>query len=252
MALIVFVLIPLIGAAVVKGMVLASGVAFAIIAFSVISNTLTEDDDAGGKVLDMADGVVKLPDLTLKGDVSLEETLSRRRSRRSYKEGALTLSQVGQLLWAAQGKTTDWGGRTAPSAGATYPLEVYLVAGAVEGLDAGIYRYVPDGHELELMSKGDIREELARHCLGQSMVSEAPIDIVLSAVYERTTGRYGQRGVMYVHMEAGHAGQDIYLQSEALGLGTVAVGAFSPKDVAALLGLPGDMEPLYIFPVGKV
>ena len=193
-----------------------------------------------------------LPKPNQKGVMSVEEALTKRRSVREYKPGPLTLGELSQLLWSAQGLTAGWGGRTAPSAGGTYPLETYAVVGEVEGLEAGVYRYVPQGHRLTKVLSGDVRSSLAEAALGQSMIADAPVTIVIAADYNRTTGRYGNRGVMYVHMEAGHAGENIYLQAEALGLGTVAVGAFNPDDVGRILHLPQEEEAIYMFPVGRV
>lgn len=187
----------------------------------------------------------------LASDVSVEEALAARRSIREYQSSPLLLSEVGQLLWAAQGITDASGFRTAPSAGATYPLELFLVAGAVEGLDSGIYRYAPQGHELVPISLGDKRAELATAALGQASVRQAPAGLVFAAVYERTSRRYGERAPRYVHMEAGHAAQNVYLQAEALGLGTVVIGAFSDADVQRIVGMRPDEEPLYIMPVGR-
>jgi len=192
---------------------------------------------------------VKLPEPKYSSKVSVEEALKNRRSRRSYKNEPLTLEQVSQLLWAAQGKTIEWGGRTAPSAGATYPLNTYLVVGNVTGLSAGVYKYEPDDHSIEMIKNKDVRKDLADAALGQSFIYKAPIDIVLAAVYRRTTGRYGERGVRYVHMEIGHVGENVHLQCETMGLGTVMVGAFDDEQVKKVLGI--DAEPLYIMPVGK-
>lgn len=192
---------------------------------------------------------VKLPQPRPSGEMSLEEALAARRSVRSYQDEALSLTELSQLLWAAQGITAHWGGRTAPSAGATYPLEVYAVVGEVTGLEAGVFHYRPDGHLLVRRKAEDLRGELASAALGQGWVREAPVSLVIAARYERTTGRYGERGVRYVHIEVGHVGQNIYLQAEALGLGTVIVGAFDDQDVKTLLGI--EEEPLAIMPVGR-
>ena len=193
--------------------------------------------------------IVELPEPRYKSEISVEEALAKRRSIRNYKNEPLTLEEVSQLLWAAQGITdTLKGFRTAPSAGATYPFEVYVVVGNVKGLEPGIYHYNPFTHTLELIKKGDYREKLQKAAFNQEWVGNAAIDIVLVAFYERTTKRYGERGYRYVHMEAGHIGQNIYLQAVALGLGTVAVGAFYDNEVARILETSGN--PLYIFPVG--
>jgi SagB-type dehydrogenase family enzyme len=192
---------------------------------------------------------VKLPAPRLKSTFSVEEAIQKRRSVRNYKDEALTLEQVSQLLWSAQGKTSERGGRAIPSAGATYPLEIYLVAGNVKGLDSGIYHYLWESHELAKLSGRDKRKELATAAWDQEYIQNAPIDIVITAVYERTTGRYGERGIRYVHNEVGHCGQNISLQAEALGLGTVVIGAFQDTMVKKALGIKE--EPIYIMPAGK-
>jgi SagB-type dehydrogenase family enzyme len=142
--------------------------------------------------------------------------------------------------------------RTAPSAGALYPLEVYLVVGQVEQLPAGIYKYRPQGHELVQISIGDKRHSLAAAALGQGCVERGVVDIVLAAVYQRTARKYGERAARYVHQETGHAAQNIYLQAVSLGLGTVAVGAFDDAEVRKILLMETDEYPLCIMPVGRV
>ena len=187
----------------------------------------------------------------LRGALALEEALAARRSVRDYAPGPLTLAEVGQLLWAAQGVTSPEGFRTAPSAGALYPLELYLVVGEVEGLAPGVYHYEPESHALTRIIAGDLRRVLEMAALGQDYVRTAAVDLVLTGVYQRTARRYGERAQRYVHMEAGHAGQNVYLQAEALGLGTVAIGAFNDEEVQRLLSLPAEEAPLYIMPVGR-
>jgi SagB-type dehydrogenase family enzyme len=187
-----------------------------------------------------------LPKPQLAGRMSLEESLAKRRSVRAYSPRRLTAAEVSQILWAAQGTTESRRGfRTAPSAGATFPLETYAVT------PDGVFRYVPARHALEEVRRGDIRADLGRAALGQTCVQSAPLIVAFAAVPERTTQRYGARGTMYIHMEAGHAAQNVHLQAVALGLGSVAVGAFSDDDVAAALGLPQGQVPLYLVPVGE-
>jgi SagB-type dehydrogenase family enzyme len=135
---------------------------------------------------------------------------------REYPDAAIELPEIGQLLWAAQGITHPQGYRTAPSAGACYPLELYLVAGAVQGLESGVYRYEPRGHRLVKAGSGDQRKDLARAALSQAWVQEAAAVVVFAAVYERTTQKYGKRGIRYVHMEVGHAAENLFLQADAL------------------------------------
>ena len=144
------------------------------------------------------------------------------------------------------------GFRAAPSAGALYPLEVYVVIGkgGVVGLEPGIYHYNPHTHALELIKEGDYRDELCAACLGQPWVGKAPVSIVITAIYERTMVKYGKRGIRYVHIEVGHVGQNVYLQAVALGLGTVAVGAFYDEEVRKVLGVSENEHPLYVMPVG--
>jgi SagB-type dehydrogenase family enzyme len=195
--------------------------------------------------------VIRLPEPRRQSNVSVESALQKRRSVREYRDEPLTLSDLSQLLWAAQGFTGPGGARTVPSAGALYPLEVYLVAGRVNDLASGIYRYRPQHHELVRVAEGDKRASLAAAALDQDCVRNGAVTLVLAAVYERVTKKYGQRGVMYAHMEAGHASQNVYLQAVALNLGTVAVGAFEDEPVKKLLTLPADEQPLYLLPVGR-
>jgi SagB-type dehydrogenase family enzyme len=194
---------------------------------------------------------IRLPPPRDSGDMSVETALQKRRSVRDYKDSPLALADVSQLLWAAQGITSERGYRTAPSAGALYPLEVYLVAGQVNDLPAGVYKYQPRGHKLMKIAGDDQRSALAAAALGQQPVREGAVDIVLAAVYERTTVKYGRRGVQYVHMEVGHAAQNVYLQAESLALGTVFIGAFDDEKVKGLLKMPDAERPLGIMPVGK-
>ena len=195
--------------------------------------------------------VINLPEPQYDSDVSIEQSLLERRSIRSYTDEPLTLQEISQLLWAAQGLTDPRGFRTAPSAGGLYPLELHLVAGDVEDLTSGVYRYEPDGHQLVKTKDGDRRAELASAALEQSWVKEGAVAFVFTAVYERTTGKYGERGIRYVHMEVGHAAQNLCLQATAMGLGGLTVGAFHDEQLAKLLNLPADEQPLYIIPVGR-
>ena len=199
---------------------------------------------------------IKLPQPSYKSETSIEEALKLRRSIREYEDRPLTIKHISQLFWAAQGvtKPDPWlragGFKTAPSAGATYPLEVYMVVkeGGVEGLEPGIYHYLPKTHEIELIKKGDYSRELMRAALDQEWVGAAAVNMVITAVYERTTKRYGDRGIRYVHMEVGHVGENVYLQCVSLGLGCVVIGAFYDDRVKEILGV--DEAPLYIIPIG--
>ncbi|MGB9593146.1 MAG: SagB/ThcOx family dehydrogenase [Anaerolineae bacterium] len=196
-------------------------------------------------------GRMTLPTPQYDSATSVEEALLKRRSIRDYKDAPLTLAELGQLLWAAQGITDLAGFRTAPSAGALYPMEVYAVVGNVTGLAAGVYKYRPAAHALERISGGNRLAELSKAALGQAAVRDAAVVLVLAAVYERTTQKYGERGVRYVHMEAGHVSQNVYLQAVSLGLGTVTIGAFYDEDVKKVVGLAGNEETLYLMPVGR-
>ncbi|UCC91996.1 MAG: SagB/ThcOx family dehydrogenase [Candidatus Aenigmatarchaeota archaeon] len=189
---------------------------------------------------------IKLPEPDYQG-IAVEEAIKSRRSRRSYSNESLSLGELSQLLWAAQGITSGYK-RAAPSAGATYPLEIYVVAGDVEGLEPGVYHYIPSDHSIKMVSSGDKRSDLARSAMDQVWIQNAPAGLVFTAVYERTTGKYGERGIMYVHIEAGHAAQNVYLQSESLNLASVFVGAFSDDMVKQVLGIKN--EPLGIMPIG--
>jgi SagB-type dehydrogenase family enzyme len=212
----------------------------------------TEVTTTSGKETDqVVTKTIKLPEPELDGEVSLEQSLLGRRSIRSYSGQPLTLVEVSQLMWAAQGITNEAGFRTAPSAGATYPLELYVVAGDVEDLEAGVYRYIPERHELGLLTGGDVRSDLCDAVLSQSWVKDGAISIVVTAIYERTTEKYGERGIRYVHIEVGHATQNLCLQATALGLGLVTVGAFEDEKVSEVLNLPEDEKPLYVIPVGR-
>jgi SagB-type dehydrogenase family enzyme len=208
-----------------------------------------------GAPSDEADGErVSLPAPDRDGSTSVEAAIATRRSRRAFDDAPLSLATLSQLLWATQGVTDpDDGHRAAPSAGATYPLEVTVAVGdgGVTGLDAGVYRYHPDPHELSQTLATDVRTDLQAATHDQPWVATAPVVVVLSAESDRTTQRYGDRGSRrYVPMEAGHAGQNLYLQAEALGLATVAVGAFVDEAVADAVATPESWEPLYMFPVG--
>jgi SagB-type dehydrogenase family enzyme len=194
---------------------------------------------------------IALPDVVISGEQSLPQLLRQRRSVRDYQDLPLGLAEIGQLLWAAQGITHPQGLRTAPSAGALYPLELYVVAGRVANLASGVYHYDPGQHQLTMTISGDRRKTLARAALGQTWINDAAAVVVFSAVYKRTTRKYGERGERYVHIEVGHAAENLLLQAEALGLGTVVVGAFDDEALARLLNLPADAEPVIVIPVGK-
>ncbi|UCF70095.1 MAG: SagB/ThcOx family dehydrogenase [candidate division WOR-3 bacterium] len=181
------------------------------------------------------------PDFT---DASIEGCIQKRRSVRGYRDKELTLGQMSNILWAAQGITEQTRGfRAVPSAGATYPLEIFVAK------KDGLYRYLPGSHTLKREAGKDLRKDIARAALGQGFISEAGMVVLITAVFERTALRYGDRAVRYVHIEAGHCAQNIHLEAVALGLGSVPVGAFRDGELIKLLQLKQE-EPLYIIPVG--
>ncbi len=198
-----------------------------------------------------AAAAITLPEVRRQGPTSVERALADRRSRRRYADEPLPLSEAAQLLWAAQGVTHAKGLRTAPSAGALYPLEVYLVAGMVTGLEPGLYRYEPEGHRLTPRLEGDLRAALSQKALEQSWVADAPALLVITAVVRRSARKYGRRAERYALIEAGHAAQNVYLQAEALGLATVIVGAFQDAPLARVLELPRGEQPIGLMPVGR-
>ncbi len=215
----------------------AVGLAFGILVMSTVGAVAAES--------------LTLPRPALDGDVSVEAAIARRRSVRDFAPSPLASSDVGQILWAAQGITGHGLRRAAPSAGALYPLEAYLVAGSVEGLAPGVYRYDPRGHQLTLVRDGDVRAHLAAVALGQSWVARAPAVLVLAAIHERSERKYGVRGRRYVSIEVGHAAQNVYLQATADGLATVIVGAFPDQAVQRALGLPPEHAPMALMPIGE-
>ncbi len=199
-----------------------------------------------------SDRLIKLPDPKLKSLVSVEEALQSRRSTRRFRDEQLDLTIVSQILWSAQGITSnEQGYRTAPSAGASYPLETYIVANNIDGLQSGLYQYIPDSHQVREVFNGNLSAELANAALRQTSVRDGALVVIIAAVYDRITGRYGERGIKYTHMEVGHVGQNIHLQAESLGLGTVVIGAFNDDQVKEVLRFPENVIPLYIMPIGK-
>ena len=189
--------------------------------------------------------IIQLPDPELQGTLSLEAALARRRSVREFSDEPLTLAEVGQLLWAAQGITHPEGYRTAPSAGALYPLEIYAAT------PDGLFHYEPPEHRLATLGRQDARPALYEAAHRQEAVLQAPLVIVMAAAYSRTAAKYGeQRGPRYVHLDVGHAAQNVLLQAVALDLGAAPVGAFEDAEVVEALGLPADQQPVYLIPVG--
>ena len=195
--------------------------------------------------------MILLPQPTHDSDTSVEKALQSRRSCRQYQDAPLTLTEISQLLWAAQGITHPQGYRSAPSAGALYPLEVYLIVGNIEELPAGVYKYLPEEHALVNTAEGDMRKNLSEAALGQEALREGAVIILIAAVYERTLGKYGDRAPRYVHMEVGCAAQNVYLQAVSLELGTVFIGAFYDEEVKRIAQLEKEEQPLCLMPVGK-
>ena len=195
--------------------------------------------------------IINLPEPRLESDFSVEQAIHNRRSVREFSDKPLSLAEVSQLLWSAQGTTDDEGLRTAPSAGALYPLVLYFVAGNVTGLTPGIYQYSPDGHKLLRITEGDSRKELARAALQQLWVKDSAVLLIFSAIEKKTSWKYGQRGTRYIHIEVGHSAQNVFLQAQSLGLGAAVVGAFDDSRIEKILNLAAGEQVLYLMPVGR-
>lgn len=200
----------------------------------------------------LMDGNLELPGPAEASGVPVERALARRRSVRAFADASLTLGQLSQLLWAAQGVSEAEGNRTAPSAGALYPLELYMLVGDVTGLAKGVYKYRTEAHKLTRTGGGDLRAEAARAALGQAWIVDSRAVMVIAAVFGRTRAKYGERSERYVHMEAGHAAQNVYLQATALDLGTTVVGAFDDDRIHALVGMEHDEAPVALLPLGAL
>jgi len=203
--------------------------------------------------LNTAEASISLPKPSFGGKVSVEKAIKGRRTVRDFKEKGLSLMHLSQLLWAGQGITDSLEKkRAAPSAGALYPLDIYILIGesSVEKIEAGIYRYLPNEHSLLPIATGDRRRDMALASLSQMWMSRAPAMLIITSEYQRIKGKYGERGIRYALMEVGHVGQNLFLQAEALGLGTGIVGAFDDSQVSKIASLPTQHEPLLIIPVG--
>ncbi|MBI4963904.1 MAG: SagB/ThcOx family dehydrogenase [Desulfomonile tiedjei] len=205
-----------------------------------------------------ADNDIKLPKPSLSGKLSVEAAMAAKKSVRNFSGAPLTEAQVSQLLWAANGDlphdaVTGATTKVIPSAGGLYPLEVYLVTGkdSVGQIPAGVYRYNPGNNSLQTVTAGDNRAPLAHAALGQTWLAKAPALIVIGAVFQRTTSKYGNRGINYIFMEAGSASQNLYLEAESLGLHAGSVGAFQEANVSGALKLPPNVNPLFIMAFGK-
>lgn len=195
----------------------------------------------------VATGVsIKLPPPILDGTLSVEKALSERRSVRAYKPEALSLAEVSQILWAAQGVTDPAKGfRTAPSPRGMFLIEVYLIAENVTGLPAGFYRYQPKGHELIKVAEGDKKGDLFK-AAAQPAIKSAPALLIIAGAQERSTANPS-----WIYLEAGHAAENVYLEAAALKLGTVSIAGFKPEDVKRALILPEKEQPIYIMPFGR-
>lgn len=241
---------------------------FIFSAAAVFLLSVVVDGSAGRKASQASQtDLIQLPNPRYDGGTSVEKALNSRRSVRSYADEPLSLSDISQILWAAQGitKRTDtppskwnpkyeWQGgyRTAPSAGALYAMEVYVLAGKVNGLSNGVYKYIPKTHSLKRVFSEDKRTEIYKVALQQSSIKDAAAVLIMAGVYERTSYKYGARAERYVHMEAGFVGENVCLQAVALGIGTVMIGAFQDEGVKTVLALPNDEFPLAIMPLGKI
>lgn len=188
---------------------------------------------------------INLPPPKTNGAISIEEAIAKRRSERSFYPNNLSLEQISQLLWAGQGITEKtWGFRTVPSAGALYPLTLYIVK------SDGIFQYFPDSHKLGKISGEDRRPSLVRASLGQNYIGEAPLVIVIAGNFRITEAKYGQRAYRYINMEVGHAAENILLQAVAMGMAGIPIGTFWDDVVAKVLELPDTQDPYYIIPIG--
>ncbi|MBD3398452.1 SagB/ThcOx family dehydrogenase [Candidatus Micrarchaeota archaeon] len=198
-----------------------------------------------------AQSEINLPEPDYSG-INVEEAIKGRRSVREYTRENITVEELSMLLWAGQGITSEWGGRAAPSAGALYPIELYVMPNKVAGGSCGIYRYIPDGHKLVLVREGDFREEVAAAALGQEWIKDAAVVIIMTSVRERTAGKYGDAADRYIAMEAGHISENILLEAVSLGLGAVPVGAIDGEAMDELLGAEEGETAIYINAIGRV
>jgi SagB-type dehydrogenase family enzyme len=194
--------------------------------------------------------VIKLPNPKLKSSFSLEEALMARKTTRNYSSQPVTLPEVSQLLWAAQGITRGRF-RSAPSAGALYPLEIY-VTGKIDGLGEGTFHYLVSDHSLAKVGNNDLRKSLYEAAYNQRCIIKAPILIAITCFYSRVTKKYGEKGVRYTHLEVGHVAQNIHLQVENLNLGTVCLCGFDDNVVKNILNLSENEDPIYLMPIGHV
>ena len=195
---------------------------------------------------------IKLPEPKKNGSVSIEKALANRRSVRSYSSEPVSLNELSQLLWAAQGITNKSGFRTAPSAGALYPLKLYIIAKNVKSLKKGTYKYIPSGHKLIKVKPNTNIEKVFKGALSQWSIKDASLNIIFGADFSVTEEKYKNRARQYVYQEAGHAAQNVYLQAESLEIGTVVIGAFYKNEIKSAVGMEDNETPICIMPVGKI
>ncbi len=235
--------------------------AMGAILFRVLSRSMTPQNSSTQKTASMQaydhssaqpGELLDLPAPLENSGMGLEEALRNRRSVRSYSEDPITIQQLSQLLWAAQGITTERGFRTAPSAGATFPLEIFVAVNQMNELSTGLYHYLPHENKLTFLRSEDLSMPLYQACLSQSMLLDASVTIIFAAFTERTTSRYGERGMRFIHNEVGHASQNVHLQAAALDLGTVVIGAYRDEEVENILQLDGSPRVLYLMPIGSL
>jgi len=217
------------------------------------SNLFCQENGEETPLQNSSPEIIQLPVPSIDSKTSVEKALLQRRSVRSYKSDPLTISDISQILWAAQGLTEkNYGLRTAPSAGALYPLEIYIAASNVDELKSGLYHYNPKDHTLKKISGGDKRIEVSNASLQQDAIENSSAIIIITAVVKRTSVKYGNRAERYVNIEVGAVGQNIYLQSVSLGLGTVMIGAFKDEALKKVLGFAENENPFAIMPLGKM
>ncbi len=222
---------------------------FILIIFVITTSFIFTNDNYAIKM----SKIIKLPQPKYDGSTSLEQALLKRRSIRNYSKKPLSINEVSQLLWSAQGITDkEKSFRTVPSAGALYPVETYLIVNNVENVEQGIYKYDVEEHKIVMIRKGYFNEQLSFAALNQSCVKDASVIVILCADYAKTTRRYGDRGIKYVHIEIGHSAQNVQLQTVSLNLGSVVVGAFDDEKVKKILNISNTEHPLYIIPIGKL
>ena len=224
-----------------------------MIGIFIAGNFFCQDNREKTTMQNSESDIIQLPEPIYQSNTSVEEALQKRRSVREYSKEPLSLFEISQILWAAQGITDNaYGLRTAPSAGALYPIELYLVVANVKELTSGIYKYDPRRHTLKKTIEGDKRIEVSNAALKQDAIEKSSAIVLITAIYERTSVKYGKRTERYVNMEVGHVGQNIYLQAVSLGLGTVMMGAFNDDALKKVLNLPANEFPLAIYPIGKI